>query len=211
MLTVAGLAIGLGLSAAASRFLNALLYGFRPDQDTASIGPPPGECVISRSSLSICRDGSTANSWLVTVGATASRGLPVTCDGGNNFCGVIVDRFGSSVKVYKTDNIQAGSSPTPLATIADGSQLANDALIIGARGDGTFQFQGWISVLAYYNRSLGDNELQHFVDALRKFEANTRCYTPASRIFDRLQSAEGRLNGTVPEVGTCAFSSVRPV
>jgi len=30
-LTLAGLVIGLGLSAAASRFLNALLYGFRPD------------------------------------------------------------------------------------------------------------------------------------------------------------------------------------
>ena len=31
VLTVAGLAIGLGLSTVASRFLNALLYGFRPD------------------------------------------------------------------------------------------------------------------------------------------------------------------------------------
>ena len=31
VLTVAGLAIGLGLSIVASRFLNALLYGFRPD------------------------------------------------------------------------------------------------------------------------------------------------------------------------------------
>jgi ABC-type antimicrobial peptide transport system permease subunit len=31
VLTVAGLAIGLGLSTIASRFLNALLYGFRPD------------------------------------------------------------------------------------------------------------------------------------------------------------------------------------
>jgi putative ABC transport system permease protein len=31
VLTVAGLAIGLALSTVASRFLNALLYGFRPD------------------------------------------------------------------------------------------------------------------------------------------------------------------------------------
>jgi ABC-type antimicrobial peptide transport system permease subunit len=31
VLTVAGLAIGLGLSTVASRFLNAMLYGFRPD------------------------------------------------------------------------------------------------------------------------------------------------------------------------------------
>jgi putative ABC transport system permease protein len=31
MLTLAGLAVGLGLSAVASRFLNALLYGFQPD------------------------------------------------------------------------------------------------------------------------------------------------------------------------------------
>jgi ABC-type antimicrobial peptide transport system permease subunit len=31
VLTVAGLAIGLGLSTVASRFLNVLLYGFRPD------------------------------------------------------------------------------------------------------------------------------------------------------------------------------------
>jgi ABC-type antimicrobial peptide transport system permease subunit len=31
VLTVAGLVIGLGLSTVASRFLSALLYGFRPD------------------------------------------------------------------------------------------------------------------------------------------------------------------------------------
>ena len=96
----------------------------------------------------------------------------MTCDGGTNFCGVIINRSGSSAKVYKTNGIRPGTFPLrSLATISDGTQLANDALVIGAKSDGTLQFQGWISALAYYNRSLSDYELQQFVDALRKFEA----------------------------------------
>lgn len=139
-------------------------------QDTASSGPPSGECVINRTSLKICRNTTTANSWLVTVGSTTSSGLAVTCDGA--FCGIVIDRVGSSAKVYKTNGIQPNTLPlTALATISDGTTLASDALIVGAKADGTLQFQGWVSALAYYNRGLSDNELQQFVGALRSFEA----------------------------------------
>jgi hypothetical protein len=147
-------------------------------QDAASAGPAPGECVIHRSNLSICRSGSAANSWLINVGVATSGALPVTCDGGKNFCGVIIDRIGSTAKVYKTDNIRLSSPLIPLATINDGSRLANDALSIGAKSDGKEQFQGWISVLAYYDRSLSDTELQHFTDMLRKFEATRGIMLP---------------------------------
>jgi hypothetical protein len=140
--------------------------------DTGNTGPPVGECVIYRASLRICRNGTMANSWLVTVGATTSVPLAVTCDGRANFCGLIVNRLGSTAKIYSTAGVQSNIFPlTALATITDGTALANDALVVGAKADGTLQFQGWISVLAVYNRSLRDTELQHFAAALRRFEA----------------------------------------
>jgi hypothetical protein len=105
--------------------------------------------------------------------------LAVTCDGAANFCGLIVNRVGSTARIYSTAGVQSNTFPlTALATITDGTALASDALVVGAKADGTLQFQGWISALAVYNRSLGDNELRHFVSALRALEAGRRITLP---------------------------------
>lgn len=139
--------------------------------NSGSTGPPSGECVINRTTLKICRSTTTANSWLVTVGGTTTAALPVTCDGAGNFCGIVITRAAGAVNVYKTDGVQNTFPLTTLASFTDATQLASDALTIAAKSDGTLQFQGWLSLLAVYNRALADVELQQFTGAMRSFES----------------------------------------
>lgn len=103
-------------------------------QDTSFGGPPSGECVVNRAKLSVCRNGTTANSWIVTVGATTAT-VSDTCDGTSpSFCGLIVSRTGGTAKIYKAATIAAASYPlTVLGTISDGTALGADALVIGAQ------------------------------------------------------------------------------
>jgi hypothetical protein len=115
------------------------------------------ETPFDKTDFQIFRNGSTANSWKVMVGATTSSAFSLGTDGA--FATLVVRRIGSSVTVYGSAGIGSDLPLTALTTFDDGTTLGANTLTLGSLAGGTQPFYGTLGQLSVYSRGLSDLEL----------------------------------------------------
>lgn len=150
-------------------------------------GPFTNETPLAMgSSFTIFRNGTTANSWKVTVGSTtvgpftlatdkscatynSNTTGPVTCT--PSYVALVVRWDGTHITIYGSAQIPASGYTQPLTTLATGSYSGTltGTLYLGATNGTccTNPFYGTMSNLLIYSRALTDGELIHEMNALR--------------------------------------------
>ena len=143
-----------------------------------------GETPFAMGTLRVYRNGTTANSWYVTVGTTtvgpftlATDGTCTTAESGSSilyctptYVALVVRWDGTKITVYSSLQIPKSSYSLPLTTLASGtnSTAVSGVLYLGAATSGLANpFQGTLSNFLIYPRALSDPELVHNMGALR--------------------------------------------
>ncbi len=136
-------------SAGLNDFTVALVFAHYP----SSLPAVSGELVLDKTDLQLFRNGTTANSWKVTVGTTTIGPFALTTDvaaGGTTWPALFIRRIGSTVNVYSS----AGIGSAPLTVLATGTYAgtlsAANPLNIGAT------LTGIMSELLIWPRGLSD-------------------------------------------------------
>jgi hypothetical protein len=154
-----------GYTTSDSDFTIAILYEHNTDLLAT---PTTGECAFRNTTgeLSVCRSGTTANTWILTAKlGTISFTLP-TDTGSNHLSLLIVRRIGSTASVYQ----YSGVASLPLTTLATGAAagggLAGGTLYLGSDSGGAKALAGTIGAFAYHNLALSDSEIVRAGNAL---------------------------------------------
>jgi hypothetical protein len=118
-------------------------------------------------SLSIYRNGTTANSWYVSVGSATVGPFTLATDG--TFVALVLDWDGTNVKVYSSAQIPQNGYTLPLTTLATGTNTTaiSGTLAFGENSAGNYGFRGTMSDFLLYTRHLSDAELVRNMGALR--------------------------------------------
>ena len=128
--------------------------------------PVANECVLDKSDIQVCRNGTTANSWTVKVGTTTLGPFLLTTDG--TFAGLVIRWDGTNIAVYGSAGIQASLPLTTLATGSYTGSLGTSAVTLGSLAAGTQPFYGTLSEFLVYSRALTDVELLREAGAFRR-------------------------------------------
>ena len=126
----------------------------------------PNECVLDKSDIQVCRNGSTANSWTVKVGTTMLGPFSLTTDG--TFAGLAIRWDGTNIAVYGSAGLQASLPLTTLAAGTYSGSLGSSAVTLGSLAGGTQPFYGTLSEFLVYSRALTDNEMLRETGAMRR-------------------------------------------
>ncbi|MFL6546727.1 MAG: hypothetical protein ACJ8LM_16315, partial [Candidatus Udaeobacter sp.] len=120
--------------------------------------PINGECLLTGSQISICRNGVNLDDWLITVNGKTTRWSDESTyagayystgyDGSWNM--FIIDYDGTNVNTYNNYSLFAG--PHPIVALSD--SLSSSSLTLGANG-----FSGEIGRFALYSQSHNTSQL----------------------------------------------------
>lgn len=124
------------------------------------------ECVLDKSDIQVCRNGTTANSWNVKVGTTTVGPFTLATDG--TFAGLVIRWDGTTISVYGSAALQSSLPLIKLATGTYTGTLGTSALALGSLAGGTQPFYGTFSQLLVYSRALTDLELLRETGAIRR-------------------------------------------
>ena len=145
-------------------FTLAIVFAHYPN----SLAIVANECVLDKGDISICRNGTAANSWTAKVGAatTSAFALPTDVPPGGSTWPVLFLRWdGANITVMDS----TGAS-VPIVTRATGAwsgTLGSAALTLGSLIGGTQPFYGTLAELLLWNRALSDSEMAQEVGAVR--------------------------------------------
>jgi hypothetical protein len=138
------------------------LVTFEHDPNQAAVS---NETPFDKTDFQIFRNGTTANSWQVRVGATTSSAFSLATDGA--FATLVVRRIGSTVTVYSSAGIASDLPLTALSTFEDATPLGSAALTLGSLAGGSQPFYGTLGELSLFSRGLSDLELITEMGAVR--------------------------------------------
>jgi len=123
------------------------------------------ECIVSGSQISICRNGTDSDSWIISVnGATTYRNDSANYNGGYYSTGydgswnMFIIRY-DGLNVYTDNNYSAFAGPHPIAVLHAG--ISGSPFVLGGNG-----FSGEIAKFALYSRYLEPSDLLNAANAI---------------------------------------------
>ena len=137
--------------------------------------PQNNECIVSGTQISICRNGTNHDDWLITVnGATTEwsdgsvyNGQYYNTGWDGSWNTFIINYTGVDVYTYNQYTLFAG--PYPVVPLSGG--LAGSNLVLGGNN-----FSGEIARFLLYSRSMDSLEMFSTIDSIRSDLANRNIY-----------------------------------